>query len=308
MGHTFKCFYCQQYFSNVTSLLQHTGTHQTIDKEVLLEKYITKNKRSLQADISELNCRLCDEKLADLDKSRQHLISKHNVEFFEAGNAMTEYVLKVQDGLFSCHICDDRFHNFTLLNKHMNCHVGKVVCENCGDGFLNQRLLSRHKETHDIAKFNCKHCHKTFSKKSQIRYHTQIVHQGRKRVKEKKCPHCKFEFREHSTKMLHLRDAHGITLSFECHVCKNNFPTRRALTQHKTKHHSDRFKCEFCGKCFETRSNLEQHKRGHTGERGFFCSVCKNGFMHKSTLAKHVRRVHGGPQNTRSDIDADASK
>lgn len=292
MGHTFKCFYCLQYFGEIAKLLEHTSTHPVLDRETLLEKYITKNKRSLQVDISELKCRICKDYLEEIDDVKDHLSQRHDVKFYHAGNAMTGYHLKLQDGLFFCHKCNEKFHTFSLLNNHMNTHVGKVVCENCGAGFLNQRLLIKHMEVHDVLKFPCKECDKEFSKKSQLRYHIEVKHKG-KMVKQKKCPHCPFEFKEHYTKMVHLRDVHGITLSFECHICKATLPNRRMLTQHRTKFHTERFRCDVCSKCFGMRCHLVQHMRGHSGERTFVCPICKNAFMHRMTLAKHIKRVHG---------------
>lgn len=289
MGFSFKCFYCMEYYSDLSFLLEHTLTHQIEDRKEILEKYIPKGKRTLQVDISKLKCRLCDQNYADLSTIREHLINRHGKEFFTASNGMTEYNMELVNNMLVCHLCDKNFHKFSLLNSHMNSHVGKVVCENCGAGFLNQHLLMKHKESHLTKRFNCKQCDRVFFKKSQLKYHTEIIHKGKERVRPKKCPKCSLTFKEYYSKMMHLKEAHGIMKTFLCHVCKNTFTTRRALTEHTTRYHTEKYKCEICSKCFGIESKLKQHMLGHTGERNFICPICKNAYMHKMTLKKHMR-------------------
>ncbi|CAH2100707.1 unnamed protein product [Euphydryas editha] len=264
MGSSFKCFFCMQYHSEIGNLLEHTSSHEIGDETLVLEKYIPKGKRTLQVDISKLKCRLCDQLYPNLDTIRNHLKTEHKKEFSPAGNGMTEYNMEAKNGSFVCHVCDKKFHSFPLFNSHMNCHVGKVVCENCGAGFLNQHHLMKHKESHMTKKFSCKKCDRVFLKNSQLKYHDEIIHKGKDRVKPKKCQHCSQTFKEHYSKMIHLKDVHGITKSFSCHVCKINLSTRRALTEHTTRYHTEKYKCEVCSKCFSIESKLKQHMRGHT--------------------------------------------
>lgn len=292
MGFCFKCFFCLEYYSEPGSLLQHTSSHEPQEVDEIFEKHVPKGKRCLQADISQLTCRLCSESFQNLGAVRSHLETKHSIGFLPASNGMTEYKMEVKNGMFSCHVCGKLFHTFTLLNAHMNSHVGKVVCEDCGAGFLYQHLLMKHKESHLYKRFNCKHCEKSFYKNSQLKYHTEIVHKGKDRVKPKKCPHCSQTFKEYYSKIVHLRETHGITKNFQCHMCKSNFGTRRALTEHTTRFHTEKFKCDVCSKCFGIESKLKQHMRGHTGEKSFVCPICKNAYMHKMTLRKHIKS-HG---------------
>ncbi|XP_063836977.1 zinc finger protein ZFP2-like isoform X24 [Ostrinia nubilalis] len=289
MGSYFKCFFCLEHHSEIGSLLLHTTTHEAIDEHSLLEKYLPRGKRCVLVDISNLKCRLCMSNFTNLQTVREHLENVHGKEFQAASNGITEFNLEIKDGMYTCHVCGIGFHEFVLLNTHMNSHVGKVVCETCGVGFINQHHLMKHREVHLTNRFNCKHCDKTFFKKSQLEYHTQIVHKGRERAKPKKCPHCSECFREHYSKMVHLREAHGISQTFQCHICKANFRARRFLTEHMTKCHTDKFKCDVCCKRFGTKSRMMLHMRGHTGERTFVCPVCKSAYIHKVTLNKHMK-------------------
>lgn len=265
MGSSFKCFYCLQYYSDLANLLEHTSTHDVSNRDAILEKYVHKGKRFLQVDISQLKCRLCKQDFPNLDTIREHLKMEHEKHFFSPSNGMTEYNMEVKNGCFVCHICNENFNSFTYLNSHMNSHVGKVVCESCGAGFLNQHLLIRHKETHLTTTINCKLCEKVFFKKSQLRYHTEIVHKGKERAILRKCPLCTETFKEYSKKMVHMKNIHGVSKTFSCHICKNNFETRRALTEHTTIEHTEKFKCEICCKCFCRESKLKQHIQSHKG-------------------------------------------
>lgn len=289
MGHSFKCFYCVEYFSDMSQLMEHTEQHLIHDYNVILAKYIPKGKRTLQVDISNLKCRLCDEINVNLNESRLHLEKEHGVAFCNSTNGMTEYKMTLHNGLYECHLCFEKFHNFNLLNSHMNCHYGKVICENCGAGFLNKHLLMKHREKHLINKLKCKNCDKVFVKKSQLKYHTEIIHKGKQRVKMKKCPHCSENFKEYHSKVKHLKEIHGISKTFACHICTNSFNTRRALTEHVNRFHTEKFKCGTCSKCFSIESKLKEHLRSHSSERNFICPVCTNSYMHKMTLKKHMK-------------------
>nr|XP_032526278.1 zinc finger protein 728-like [Danaus plexippus plexippus] len=307
MGASFKCFFCAKYFSDPGELMLHTQSHKKDirDRKIILDKYIPKGKRTLLVDISELKCRLCDQMFPNLDEIRDHLEIYHEKSFLPAGNGMTEYNMQLRNGYYSCHICYQEFHSFVLLNSHINCHVGKVVCESCGVAFLNQHLLMKHREKHLINRYKCPNCEKTFNKKSQIKYHTEIVHKGKERVKLKKCPLCSESFKEHYSKMIHLKAVHGIFKTFNCHICKTSFSTRRSLTEHTTRHHTEKYKCEICSKCFSIESKLKQHMCGHTGQRNFTCSICNNSYMHKTTLQKHMHTHNTNDHLTCSKCSVD---
>ncbi|XP_052757208.1 zinc finger protein 250-like isoform X15 [Galleria mellonella] len=285
----FKCFFCREQYSDIKLLLQHTLTHDVPDITAILKDLLPKGKRTVKVDISELKCRVCSKDFADLDAIRTHLVTEHEKPFTESRNGIVAYNLSTKDGQFSCHICDKVFQTFILLNRHMNVHFSNAVCETCGAGFMTHQRLIQHKEIHLPGGYPCNRCSKVYTTNSNLKYHIEKAHEGTTKMRMLRCPHCPERFAEHFRKLKHLKETHGITFTFECEVCKSVFPSRRALTMHTNKFHTQKTQCEICKKSFSCISTLKKHMICHTGERNFVCVLCHKAYRHQRSLRQHMR-------------------
>ncbi|XP_063899055.1 zinc finger protein 43 isoform X9 [Helicoverpa armigera] len=292
----FKCFYCGEQYSEIKTVLQHTVTHETPEKSVILKDYLPKGKRTVKVDISGLKCRICDTKLKDLDETRRHLSTEHNKMFTVSGNGIVAYDLTSKNGQFNCHICNKVFQTFILLNRHMNVHFSNAVCETCGAGFMTHQRLMQHKEIHLPGGYPCNKCNKVYTTNSNLKFHIEKAHEGSTKMRMLRCPHCPERFVEHFKKLKHLKEAHGITFSFECEICHTVFPSRRGLTMHTNKFHSQKTQCQVCKKGFSCISTLKKHMVSHTGERNFVCSLCQKAYRHQKSLKQHMRTHVQGEQ------------
>ena len=50
--------------------------------------------------------------------------------------------------------------------------------------------------------------------------------------------------------------------------------------------------CHFCGLCCFTPSHLARHLLTHTGHRPHQCTLCTLSFTQKSSLKRHMKRIH----------------
>lgn len=288
----FKCFYCHEQYPEVHALLQHSENHETPDRTTILKQLLPKGKRSVKVDISYLKCKICELEHTDLDNIRKHLANVHNKTFTESGNGLVAYNLTPKNGQFGCHLCSKIFQTFILLNRHMNVHFSNAICETCGVAFMTHQRLMQHKEIHQPGGYPCSKCKKVYTTSSNLRYHIEKAHEGTSRMRLLRCPHCSERFVEHFRKLRHLKDAHGITFTFECETCKSVFSTRRALTMHTNKFHTQKTQCEICKKSFSCKTVLKKHLMSHTGERNYICPLCQKAYRHEKSLKQHMR-IHG---------------
>ncbi|KAH9635187.1 hypothetical protein HF086_009527 [Spodoptera exigua] len=292
----FKCFYCREQYSDINTLLQHTLTHKVPENSVILKEHLPKGKRTVKVDISKLKCRICDKSFKDLDETRKHLATDHSKSFTESGNGLVAYDLTSKNGQFACHICAKIFQTFILLNRHMNVHFSNAVCETCGAGFMTHQRLIQHKEIHLPGGYPCNKCNKVYTTNSNLKYHIEKAHNGTTKMRMLRCPHCPERFAEHFRKLKHLKEVHGITFTFNCEVCQSVFPSRRALTMHTNKFHTEKTQCEICKKSFSCVTTLKKHMISHTGERNYVCSLCQKAYRHQKSLKQHMRcHIQGEP-------------
>ena len=164
--------------------------------------------------------------------------------------------------------CGSEFLLRSEFHSHCQTHQGKIECDECGKS-ISPRYLSAHKkEVHRGEKpFACKEigCTERFSRQIGLGDHERIVH-GYPKLK------CKFG------------------------GCSTEFSGYEDLRNHQRNH--ARIECTECGKNV-IKKNIHNHMKWvHQGERPFECDVtgCEKRYFNKTSLADHMRSMHGFPK------------
>ena len=133
-------------------------------------------------------------------------------------------------------------------------------------------------------KYECEHCHKTYSSQSCRSIHN----------KSKPCPHCDKKFMRGYNMRVHIERVHNKSKPWQCQFCEKTFATTSDLKQHLSSHGMGKIhKCEDCGREFTNRDSAILHRKQHNNERTHWCQDCDKGFFKASCLQRHMRSHTG---------------
>ena len=181
----------------------------------------------------------------------------------------------------------------------------KFVCVLCLKSFPTRRSRESHLGTHkeqvgmlkesngNEKKFPCPICGALFSREVSVRQHTRKVHET---AKTKQCRFCVVKFKSDTERRSHeIRRRGQGEGTKKCPDCGKKFVRKEELKLHKAKIHDklSPFNCERCGEGFFSKGNFNAHKLFHLGILKYVCEICEIGFMFRSSLKKHIKKMHG---------------
>lgn len=328
VGQTFRCFYCHTNIYFATELRSHYAEkHKNENVIVWVKRNVTKRYFLVKLDITDLSCKICSQKIADLQELAVHLRAHGIILGKDFDNIVS---FKLSDYEFKCTYCAKQYSFFPQLYSHIHQeHLKKpCICAVCGLGFVDDRNLSSHMKKHaDKNKFfHCNVCERKFIEAANLNNHMKRSHgdnrchicnltlksEFRKEnhmakehdfyIREFKCDLCPRKFILNKLLVTHIKNQHLKEKNKACDVCGARFFDMARLNQHKIKHSDKKpFKCDTCDKTFARRKTYRQHLRIHSDERNYVCEKCDKAYVHYSSLAWHKQK-HGKDEGKEQNL------
>ncbi|KAM9380578.1 zinc finger protein 142 [Phaethornis superciliosus] len=286
--------------------------------------------------------------------SKRPQLQCHQCEFTcKQARCLRQHIRIKHEGVkpHQCRYCEFSTTRRYRLEAHQSLHtgVGRIACGSCSQTFgTNSKLrihrLRVHEKTpthfcplcdyssylqNDITRhvnschrgdlnFGCSRCEARFSSETALKQHVLRRHEEKVSYG---CPRCVFVCHSEATLKCHVQKQHP---HLECGTCKETFPTREALEEHKMQHFSHR--CELCSFAAKERQQLvrhyveshepdapqdkplrcpfcdfscchqlvfDQHMKGHGGTRVYKCSDCEYTTKNRQKITWHIR-IHTG--------------
>ena len=242
---------------------------------------------------------------------------KESKEKVENKNKSRGFHRKLNDGKFTCDLCQKTFPLKSKILRHIN---GKhsshrpFKCSSCPKAFKYKCDLKIHQLNHqdldssllhhcdkceyrtktknnlkthyirkhtDEFKFACEHCGKQFKIEWDLKFHLE-THGNSQHM----CDVCGRFYRSDYSLNKHRRVAHVNEYKFQCSVCNKRLLTQDNLDSHMLQHNRT-YECMECGKKFATKRYLSTHATTHTGIKPYSCYMCNKTFR-----TSHMRNMH----------------
>ncbi|GBP33057.1 Zinc finger protein 91 [Eumeta japonica] len=287
----FLCAYCPFVCPNPTDVRTHSAEHER--RLDVLTRGDVRNTFPVRVEISDLKCRLCQQKIENLDALKDHLINKHSKPLNpKYADGIIPFVLS--DKTFKCVCCDKQFEVFVSLSNHMNGHYPSYICDSCGKGFAAKHKLRTHKITHDTGEYPCSKCDLVFTTRAFRNRHMVVAHGPKNRYR---CPHCGLTFGKYSDRIRHMAKVHGKKLEYRCTICTSVFGVH-AKTQEPIKNSAA---ADRLSKAMSRSRKLEEEKHNITtilecsnavpfrcAKGKFICGVCPLEFTDVHQMRAHI--------------------
>lgn len=172
---------------------------------------------------------------------------------------------------------------YAILDSGVN-----YVCKICEEQFNSIRAYDLHMTTHPA---ECYTCGRTFKRWVNFSIHLK----RHLNIREHRCAHCPKRFVLRQSMIEHMR-IHSNEAPLKCSLCMKRFKRFSNLIQHRNRHHlklrpqAKDFICS-CGEVFHSRAKIAWHRETHD-VKPKCCPYCRERFMHKNSLVRHIRLSH----------------
>ncbi|XP_026743922.1 PR domain zinc finger protein 5-like [Trichoplusia ni] len=293
----YGCCLCNKSFSEMIEFRNHFKTHCDSEKFSKVQKLRGLSYKN--AEISNLECSICQINCLDFNELMAHLINKHEISFQGKEHFLIPFKLLDK---FKCVLCDLQFNSYLRLAIHMHSHYKYNVCERCGQCFINRLSLRTH--IHSMHKQKkCSKCPAIFVTNSAKVKHLRTVHNIHN--SKRYCNLCNLTFRYTYMLQEHKIQDHGLERPVSnCMQCGKTFLSATNLKLHiRSVHIKERnFPCLLCSMRFFTKCDQKRHERTHQDVRSFTCDFCGCRFKSKDSWRRHLKRQHGHDSKDSSKI------
>ena len=201
-----------------------------------------------------------------------------------------------------CPDCAKTFKSRDALNQHRKReHTENGMpykCNQCNRGFTHPSILKLHEVMHTKKRnYKCPDCHKSYYRASELNRHKLIKHGNREKTFI--CIECGASFlypgnlRKH--RLSHTAES-TVQKSFECQICKKQFPGRFSLVQHSQIHNKNHLKYDRCSRTFTNKKNPDHRKRMNVNKNNYDHPICNARSASKRGLEPYTPQKHADSQ------------
>jgi hypothetical protein len=194
---------------------------------------------------------------------------------------------------------NDIVHKNHILNKENressnNILITPFDCHICEKKFSRKDEIKRHTDSvHEKKKpHQCLICDKQFARKSDVKRHTDSVHEEKK---PHKCTICDYSCSLKADLKGHIESVHEKKKPHKCSICDYSCFKKHKLNIHIASVHEKKkpHKCSHCDYSCSEKGRLKRHIESvHEKKKPHKCSICENSFSEKSKLKAHIVSVH----------------
>lgn len=271
-----------------------TSHHAEFDRERVLAFLKKLPEIILKADVSRLQCKLCENHFENIDALVAHLVDDHDLDYRDVPSDPPHNILgfDLSGDVVKCSVCEKVFAGIRALLAHMNLHYGAYLCEECGSRFMYAYAYKKHLGFHKKKRpmraktVICDSCGESLKNKHEFNLHRKMMHS--KASKCSKTP----EFVDKKPKKFALA-VPSEEDNCQCKVCNVEFGSVNALFVHRMQHlrasKEEVHTCELCGYLTSRKACLGEHFQRHWGIKNYACGVCNQKYVTKKALKFHSR-------------------